>query len=86
MNAFASITAPLDAATLALVEERARERGITGAEFAAEAIREAVERDDVFAAAIRAEVDEADAQIERGEFYTQEQIEAWLEDRKHSRR
>ncbi len=86
MNAFASITAPLDPATLAMVEERALARGITGAEFAAEAIRDAVAREQAFSDGIREEVDAADAQIERGEYYTQGQVAAWFDERTRSRR
>lgn len=82
MNAPASITAPLDAATLAMVEELARARGISGPEFAAEAIRRATAETTDFNAFVQAGVDS----IERGEVYTQDEVEAWFEARVAARR
>jgi predicted transcriptional regulator len=77
MNALGSITAPLDPATLALVEDLARARGISGPEFAADAIRRAAQD----AVDWRAFVQEGIDCVERGEVYTQDEVEAWFEAR-----
>jgi len=82
MNAHTSITAPLDAATLAMVEEIANARGISGEAFAADAIKRAAED----AAAFRAFVQEGRDAISRGEFLTQSEMEAWYEERIAARR
>ena len=77
MNAPASITAPLDTATVAMIEELARARGMTGEQFAAAAIRKAMEHDVEWRTFVQAGVDSAD----RGELITQEEMEAWFEER-----
>lgn len=64
MNAPTSITAPLDAATLALVEELAAARGMSRDAFAAEAIRRVAESEADFAAFLKVGED----QIARGEY------------------
>ncbi|EZP49160.1 MULTISPECIES: hypothetical protein [Sphingomonas] len=77
MTAAGSITAPLDTATLALVEDLARARGISGPQFAADAIRRATQD----AVDWRAFVQEGIDCVERGEVHTQEEVEAWFEAR-----
>lgn len=77
MNALASITAPLDPATVALVEEIARARGISGAEFAAQAIRGAAERAEAFRAFVQEGIDA----IERGDFVEHAEMERMIEER-----
>lgn len=70
MNAPASITAPLDAATLAMVEELARARGISEAEFAAEAIRRVAKTEADWRAFVQVGIDAAD----RGELIDHEAV------------
>lgn len=77
MNALTPITAELDAGTMKLVEELARARGITGAAFAAEAIRRVAEYQADERAFIQVGIDAAD----RGELVSQEAMEAWFEER-----
>ena len=77
MNAPLFLTAPLDAATLAKVERLSRESGISEMQFAAEAIREAAAEERDFAAFVRPGAESAD----RGDVLTQEQVEAWFEER-----
>ena len=82
MNAPASITAPLDPVTLAMVEELAQARGITGKEFAAAAIRQATEQKTQWRAFVQEGIDSAD----RGELISQKDMEAWFEERVVARR
>ncbi|MCP3735533.1 hypothetical protein M9979_11690 [Sphingomonas sp. RP10(2022)] len=82
MNAPVSIVAPLDPATLALVQEIAQARGISGEVFAADAIREAAEREVEWRAFVQEGIDSAD----RGELISQEDMEAWFEERVAARR
>ncbi len=82
MNAPTSITAPLDAATLALVEEVARREGVSPAVFAAEAIRRAAVDDEGFGDFAQAGI----AAVQRGDIYSQEQMERWFEERVAARR
>ena len=77
MNALTPITAELDAGTMKLVEELARARGITGAAFAAEAIRRVAEYQADERAFVQVGIDAAD----RGELVRQEAMEAWFEER-----
>ena len=77
MNALTPITAELDAGTMKLVEELARARGITGAAFAAEAIRRVAEYQADERAFVQVGMDAAD----RGELVSQEAMEAWFEER-----
>ncbi|MFG6282961.1 hypothetical protein [Sphingomonas sp. S6] len=82
MNAPVSINAPLDPATLAIVEELARSRGITGEEFAADAIRKVAEHD----IELRAFIQEGIDSIERDGGISQEDMEAWFEERVAARK
>ena len=82
MNAPVSITTPLDAATMAMVEELARARGITGEQFAADAIREATQRDADWRAFVQAGIDSG----ERDGWISQEAMESWFEERVAARR
>ena len=82
MNAPTSITTPLDAETFAKVEEMARERGISRLAFAAEAIRLATTEATDFSTYAQAGV----SALERGEVHTQDEVEAWFEQRIASRR
>lgn len=75
MNAPAKITASLDAETLALVDRLALARGISGAEFAAEAIRRVAESEADYAAFVQVGIDELD----RGEGIPHEQVMAELD-------
>lgn len=71
----ASITAAVDEETLALVGRLALAKGISGAEYAAEAIRRVAESDDDFRAFIQVGIDAAD----RGELVTHEEVMAELD-------
>ena len=71
------ITAEVPAETASLVEELARSRGITCAEFVAEAVRRVAEHEAEFRAFVQEGVDAAD----RGESYTQAEMEHWFEQR-----
>lgn len=82
MNASISITAPLDPVTIAMVEELARSRGITGEEFAANAIRRIAEYDIEWRAFVQEGIDSAD----RAAWISQEEMEAWFEERVAARR
>ena len=82
MNAPVSINAPLDPATFAIVEELARERGITGEAFASEAIRKVAEHE----ADLRAFIQEGINSADRGELISQEGMDAWFEERVAARR
>lgn len=75
MNEHRSITAPLDADTIALVEELAAARGMSRDGFAAEAIRRVAESEADFRAFIQAGVDEAD----RGELEPHDEVMAELD-------
>lgn len=72
----ASITAPIDPATLAMVNTLANARGITAEDFAAEAIRRVAESEADFRAFLQAGVDAAD----RGELVPHEQVMAELDE------
>ncbi|MGP7795703.1 hypothetical protein [Sphingomonas sp. CLY1604] len=82
MNAPASITAPLDPATLAMVEDLAKARGISGEQFAAEAIRKVAEHD----AELRAFIQDGIDSIDREGGISQDEMEAWIEERIAARR
>ena len=71
----ASITAAVDADTLALVDRLASAKGISGAEYAAEAIRRVAESDDDFSAFIQVGIDAAD----RGELIPHDEVMAELD-------
>lgn len=75
MKAFASITAELDAETMAIVNGLAAARGVTGAEFAAEAIRRVAESEADHQAFIQAGIDAAD----RGDVVSHEVVMAELD-------
>ena len=78
----ATITAEIDAATLAIVEALATKKGISAAAFAAEAIQRVAESEADFDAFIQAGIDSAD----RGELIEQDTMEAWFEERIAARR
>ena len=82
MNKPASITAQVDAHTLAIVEELARVRGRSIEEFAAEAIQRVAESEADFRAFIQVGIDSAD----RGELIPHEQVMAELEARMEKHR
>lgn len=82
MNAPASITTPLDPATLAMVEDIARARGITGEQFAAEAIRRAAEQGADWRAFVQAGIDSAD----RDGWISQDAMTAWYDGRVAARK
>jgi predicted transcriptional regulator len=69
------ITARVDEATLDLVDRVAKANGRSRAWFAARAIRQAAEEESEFLASL----DEAESSIDRGEFFTQAEMERWLE-------
>ncbi|OYY76661.1 MAG: hypothetical protein B7Y43_14090 [Sphingomonas sp. 28-62-20] len=71
----AAITASVDAETLALVDRLALAKGMTGAQYAAEAIRRVAESDDDLHAFIQVGIDAAD----RGEFVSHEEVMAELD-------
>lgn len=68
------ITTRVDADTLALLDRVAGATGQSRSAFAARAIQQAVAAEANFLASL----DEAEAEIERGECYTQAEVEAWL--------
>lgn len=76
MATIASITAPIDPTTLAMVNTLANARGIAAEEFAAEAIRRVAESEADFRAFLQAGVDAAD----RGELVPHEQVMAELDE------
>jgi len=82
MNKPASITAQVDAATLAIVEELARLRGESIEQFAAEAIQRVAESEADFRAFIQVGIDAAD----RGEMIPHEQVMAELDARMEKHR
>ena len=69
------ITAALDPELRAGLDQMATERGLTSAEYAAEAIRHAVESDGDFLAFVQEGIDAAD----RGELIPHEQVMAELD-------
>jgi predicted transcriptional regulator len=79
-----SITATLDAETLAMVDRVSQVRGLSAADFAAEAIRRVAESETDFQAFVQVGVDAAD----RGDLIPHEQVMAELEAmiRKHQDR
>jgi len=82
MNAHSGITAALDADTHALVERIAADRGMTTADYAAEAIRRVAESDADFRNFVQAGIDSAD----RGELTPQDVVFARLRERRQQRR
>lgn len=75
MSEHGTLIADLDAATMTLVEEAARARGITREAFAAEAIQRVAESDADFRAFIQVGIDQAD----RGELIPHEEVMAELD-------
>lgn len=73
MSKTAVITARIDPETLALVDKVAKAQGRSRAWFAANAIRQVAEKEAEFLAFLQ---DGEDA-IDRGDYLTQEQMEAW---------
>lgn len=82
MNKPASITAQVDAETLAIVEELARVRGRSVEQFAAEAIQRVAESEADFRAFIQVGIDAAD----RGEMIPHDQVMTELEARMEKHR
>lgn len=76
--AVSSITTQLDDTALARLEQLAARVGRSRDTLAATAINSFVDSE----LELVASLDEAEAQIERGEFYTQEQVEAWFDVRR----
>ena len=70
-----TITASIDAETLAIVEQLAEERGITSADYAAEAVRRIAESEADFRAFIQVGIDAAD----RGDLIPHEEVMAELD-------
>ena len=77
MSKSAVITARLDAETLALVDRIAQAQGRSRSWFAARAIRRAAEKEADFLAFVQEGIDAAD----RGELISQEEMEAWFDER-----
>lgn len=75
MSASLRITAELDTDTMAIVDSLAASKGITGAEFAAEAIRWVAESEADYRAFIQVGIDAAD----RGDVVSHEQVMAELD-------
>ena len=75
MSAPLRITAELDTDTMAIVDSLAASKGITGAEFAAEAIRRVAESEADYHAFIQVGIDAAD----RGDVVPHEQVMAELD-------
>lgn len=69
------ITAELDADTMMAVERLAKKRGVTGQQFAAEAVRRVAESEEDFDAFIQVGIDA----IERGDVVPHEQVMAELD-------
>lgn len=82
MNKPAAITAYVDADTLATVEQLAAAQGRSVADLAGEAIRLLAGNDDGEAgltdAALLASLEEAERQIDNGDFVTQGEVENWV--------
>ena len=70
------ITASLDASTSAGVEELAAQRGLSSADYVAEAVQRAVDRDRDLKNFVQVGIDAAD----RGELIPQEQVMVELDD------
>lgn len=84
MNALTPITAELDLETMAIVDSLAAARGITGAQFAAEAIRRVAESDADYQAFVQVGIDAVD----RGDVVPHDQVMVELDrmiDRHRSR-
>jgi predicted transcriptional regulator len=75
MGASTRITAELDTDTMAIVDSLAASKGITGAEFAAEAIRRVAESEADYRAFIQVGIDAAD----RGDVVSHEVVMAELD-------
>lgn len=82
MTKSAVITTRLDAETLAMVDKIAVSQGRSRAWFAAQAIKEVAEREAEFLQFVQKGIDD----IERGAFYTQEQMEEWFKERVTARK
>lgn len=74
MNAPVRLADLIDADTMAMVSQRAAERGTTSAAYVAEAVQRFADEE----AALTASLDEADREVDRGDFFTQEEVERWL--------
>lgn len=77
MNKPAFITAPIDAETLALVEQLAEAKGRSVEDYVAEAVQRVAESEADFRAFVQVGIDQAD----RGELIPHEEVMAELEAR-----
>ena len=75
MNALTPITAQIDSETMAIVDSLAAAKGITGAQFAAEAIRRVAESEADYRAFLQVGIDAAD----RGDVVPHEDVMAELD-------
>jgi predicted transcriptional regulator len=82
MNKPAFITAPIDAETLALVEQLAQARGRSVEDYVAEAVQRVAESEADFKAFVQVGIDAAD----RGELIPHEEVMAELEARMEKHR
>jgi predicted transcriptional regulator len=82
MNKPAFITAPIDAETLALVEQLAEARGRSVEDYVAEAVQRVAESEADFRAFVQVGIDAAD----RGELIPHEEVMAELEARMEKHR
>jgi predicted transcriptional regulator len=82
MNKPAFITAPIDAETLALVEQLAEAQGRSVEDYVAEAVRRVAESEADFRAFVQVGIDQAD----RGELIPHEEVMAELEARMEKHR
>ena len=80
MNKPAFISVPVDTDTLDAIDRVVAVLGNDRESFAADALKRAAEDQAEFWTSI----DEAERQIDRGEFYTQEEMEAWFASRRGS--
>ena len=75
MSALTSITAQIDSETMAIVDSLAASKGMTGSQFAAEAIRRVAESEADYRAFIQVGIDAAD----RGDVVSHEVVMAELD-------
>lgn len=75
MSALTSITAQIDSETMAIVDSLAASKGLTGSQFAAEAIRRVAESEADYRAFIQVGIDAAD----RGDVVSHEVVMAELD-------
>lgn len=86
MNAPTRISAEVDDVTLARIEAAASQLGVSLEQFAGDALRRAADEAMDQPAAWRAFVQEGIDSADRGEWVSQEEMEAWFEERVAARR